>query len=130
MGQKVLQSVREVCVLVVEQTSAAEHPAAFGHVSVDVIPAEDAIADPAVHDAWDAAVRKLSSPNAMYASPIWCEHLLHANADVRVAIVRESAGAIIGIVPVRISPYTLTFDIWSRVLARRSFLAATLLGGE
>ncbi len=97
-------------------------------ISIAVNPRE--WSDPQVLDAWRNLVHR--SPHALYASPLWFEHL-RQTADhrrVAIAICREREGSICGVAPLSRGRATLEYHIGQRCLGSRHLRAAHILGSE
>jgi CelD/BcsL family acetyltransferase involved in cellulose biosynthesis len=73
-----------------------------------------------VRSAWSSLIARSSDAGVLEKSPEFLDHLLSTDDPSRfhLATVRDAAGSILGVVPLRVMRSSLTFEVSARVLAR------------
>lgn len=100
-----------------------------GQFNVDAVDAIDALGDNALVSQWHALLKQRHHTNAMFASPDWLAHLVQTSTTpVRLWLVRDADGLLVGLVAARLAKFKLKFEIKSRQLFRKELAAAQILG--
>lgn len=98
---------------------------------MDVLDAQIALQDNDFVADWDKLLQTTVRPTAVYASPTWIAHLCATDASkIRICRIRDHAGSLVGVVPIRVGDYRFQFSISNRVLYRRRISAVHLLGSD
>jgi hypothetical protein len=73
-----------------------------------------------IQEAWHRLAGGVATPNGLYRSPEWFEHLHARQPEHRyaVAVGRDAAGRVVGVAPVRCARQDLAFNLGGRRLAR------------
>ncbi len=78
---------------------------------------------------WDALSSRSQNMNAMYASSDWLAHVAATDdAPARLWSIRNSSGALLGGIAVRLKDFSLQFSLASRTLFQQQIKAAYILG--
>jgi CelD/BcsL family acetyltransferase involved in cellulose biosynthesis len=97
--------------------------------AIDVVSAREALESPALEAEWRALASEQSHTNSLFSSPEWVSHQSAVRPEgVHVVRVRSEAGRLIGVVPVRLRPYELRFDIAKTSLLGKQIQVAEILG--
>jgi len=101
--------------------------------SISLISPKEVEKFPTLYQDWERLLESKENLELLYQSPQWFEHLLtidpHYN-DLVLGIVKDNFGQTIGIVPIRIDHYTLTFDLSSYMLWKIHLRTASILGSQ
>jgi CelD/BcsL family acetyltransferase involved in cellulose biosynthesis len=90
---------------------------------------EVACEEPAFYSEWSECIRVHWHTNSIYASPIWAQYLTHTSPGaIQVVVLRNRGGKLQGVVPIRIRPFRLRFDIGTTSLLDRNLMVAEVLG--
>jgi CelD/BcsL family acetyltransferase involved in cellulose biosynthesis len=86
--------------------------------------------DAALRRRWEEIVGGADQANAVYASPVWFDHLRRTTPEreLLLFVARDERGETVGVVPVRVEREELLFDVASRALFRRRLKVANVLG--
>lgn len=86
--------------------------------------------DAALRRRWEEILREADQANAVYASPVWFDHLRRTTPEKELLlfVARDERGETVGVVPVRVEREELLFDVASRALFRRRLKVANVLG--
>jgi hypothetical protein len=105
-------------------------PAVGASFSLAEVPATE-WDDIALRSRWQELLRAAEQANAVYASPVWFDHLrrVMAEDDLRLFVAKDG-GKVVGIIPVRLGREELQYDVASRALLRRRLKVAEVLGSE
>lgn len=110
------------------QSGAARTPA----YSLCFLKSSDALGRKEVRAAWSMLASESANPETLYQSPTWTESW-HGAGDSRrseVAVIRDTSGIVVGVVPIRHQTVSLEFEIGNRVILRHSWPVANILGGQ
>jgi hypothetical protein len=79
---------------------------------------------------WSGLVRR--GPHALYASPVWFEHLRRVKSDsgLGIGICRSADGSICGIAPLAMGSVSLKYQVGNRCFGSPRLRAAHILGSE
>ena len=96
----------------------------FGEWTFETLPAE-------IRTCWLSFLATTEGPCPVLQSPGWLADLAeHDCADVRLLVVRDASGTIVGIQPTRHGPVRLTFKSQRRQLFALTTPGCTLIGSE
>ena len=86
--------------------------------------------DAALRRRWEELVSAADQANAVYASPVWFDHLRRVTPEGELLLfaARDGSGETVGVVPVRVGREDLQYDVASRALVRRRLRVADVLG--
>jgi len=92
----------------------------------------DALGREDVRAAWSMLASESVNRETLYQSPTWTESWLSAGDRRRteVAVVRNAAGSLVGVVPIRFQSVSLEFGVGNKVLHRHSWQVANILGSQ
>lgn len=113
--------------------AAPEHAASSAApYSLCFIPTREALQDHEVRSAWFSLASHSDNPDSLFQSPAWSESWLGTRDDRshEVAILRNSHGGILGVVPMRFESASLAFTVGHRTLHRRTWRVANMLGSQ
>jgi hypothetical protein len=97
---------------------------------LEIVSSRDELSESGFLREWEDLTDASGTPYAVYGSPAWISHLLElSDTPVRVWKLRDAAGALVGIVPVVLQDYILSFEVASRSLLRIPLKTAHVLGG-
>jgi hypothetical protein len=98
--------------------------------SLEMVSLKEELSEAGFLQEWEDLVGTLGTPYAVYGSPAWVLHLQETSElPVRVWKMRDPDGALVGIVPVALGEYGLSFEVASRSLLRLPLKTAHVLGG-
>ncbi len=97
---------------------------------VSVIQPDDAVTLAALRPQWERLVAQSGHVNALYQSPQFFDHLVAIGANPLLALVRDEFDELIGLAPVLVKTFQLKFDVCGKVLWKKSFRAAKILGSQ
>ena len=97
---------------------------------LEMVQLKEELSETGLLQEWGNLVADQGTPYAVYGSPAWILHLLETSElPVRVWRMRNPAGALVGVVPVALGEYGLSFEVASRSLVRIPLTTAHVLGG-
>lgn len=102
-----------------------------GGISVKLLATRDLSTDK-LWPAWEQCLGRTNSPNALFQSPAWFDHLhaIHPDRSAYVITVRDSGDQLVGVVPLVEEPAELAFSIGTRSLWTGRLQAVEMLGSE
>jgi CelD/BcsL family acetyltransferase involved in cellulose biosynthesis len=102
-------------------------------VFVSLISPQEVQILPALRNEWDRLLEVSNNIELLFQSPQWFEHLMATNPDdnrMFLGIIKDNTGKCVGMVPIRIDKYTLSFDISSYMLWKIRLRTASILGSQ
>jgi glycosyltransferase involved in cell wall biosynthesis/CelD/BcsL family acetyltransferase involved in cellulose biosynthesis len=100
--------------------------------NVTVAQSPDPAADAALYRKWQALSDANRNLYAQYSSPLWYEHVrrIYPEQPLHLAVARDQAGDVLGLMALRTRPLRLGFDVRSWRPAQLSFRLSYLMGNE
>jgi CelD/BcsL family acetyltransferase involved in cellulose biosynthesis len=110
----------------------SSRPRLSGEYSATLRGAEDALEDGEIRVRWHELLRRLDPLCRAHASPQWLELRVRNNPESqkRVALLRDSDGEIVGLLPLETHAAYFGFEVSGRTLLQPHVNAAVVLGGE
>jgi hypothetical protein len=98
--------------------------------NLEMVSSKEEISEAGLQREWEDLMDTSGTPYAVYGSPAWILHLKEtSDTPVRVWKMRDTEGALVGLVPVALGEYHLSFEVASRSLLRIPLRTAHVLGG-
>jgi hypothetical protein len=98
--------------------------------SLETLSTREELSDTALQAEWEELMQLSGTPYAVYGSPAWILHLLEtSDTPVRVWTARDPGGKLVGVMPVALGEFRLSFEVASRTLLSPLFKTAHVLGG-
>ena len=92
--------------------------------------AGDCWRSPELRRVWEQMVRARDNHEGLYQTPGFFEHLAAIGVDKRLLMVRNPAGGLAGVVPLRTMYSPLNFDVSGRILAGVNLHVVDVLGSQ
>jgi CelD/BcsL family acetyltransferase involved in cellulose biosynthesis len=102
------------------------------NVSVSLVRSGDALKDVRLRMEWESLLERLDSPNLLYSSPDWFEHVTVTEPEGtwHLVIVRDAEHKLVGICPVRQQSFDLSYEVSNRTVWKSKLAAANVYGSD